>query len=429
LTIALTAWSTPGFAQAGPPSGGYAPMLQKVTPAVVNISVIQVQSSDQTPLGRDPFFRQFEQERPGPRSAGSGVIVDAGRGLVLTNHHVIANAKSITVTLRDRRELTAEVVGSDPGTDVALLKVPADGLTAIAIGDSDQLAVGDIVLAIGNPFGIGQTVTSGIVSALGRSLKMEGFEDFVQTDAAINPGNSGGALVNARGELVGINTAIIGGSRGGGGNVGIGFAIPSNMAQAVMRQLQQYGEVRRGRIGVSAEDVTPRVATQKSLPVREGALVTRVDAKSPAEAAGVRAGDVIVSFNGLPVRSQSDLRNRLALVPVGGRAELAIMRQSESIRAAMAVAAVGAVTVSGGSATVPQLQGARFSDSADGVVVASVDAGSAAFTVGLRGGDLLDSISRQPVAKVADIPRLIQGRDRFTLTLLRGDSKVSLVVQ
>ncbi len=243
-----------------------APILKRTTPAVVNIATRGRVSIQQNPLFSDPFFRRFFDLPPAPRqrrvhSVGSGVIVDAQEGYVLTNHHVIANADKIFVKLRDRRQFTAELVGADPATDIAVLKIPPEDLTALAIGDSDALEVGDFVIAIGNPFGIGQTVTSGIVSALRRSgLGIEGFEDFIQTDASINPGNSGGALVTLRGDLIGINTAIIGPS---GGNVGIGFAIPINMARRVMAQLIAHGEMRRGRLGVSTQDLTPDLAAAR----------------------------------------------------------------------------------------------------------------------------------------------------------------------
>lgn len=243
-----------------------APLLAEVTPAVVNISVESRQTDDLNPLFNDPFFRRFFDLQPMPQepqprrqmSAGSGVIFDAGAGYVLTNHHVVENGDRIVVTLKDRRQFDATLIGSDPGTDIALLKIEAEGLTALDMGDSDRLQVGDYVLAIGNPFGLGQTVTSGIVSALGRSgLNIEGFEGFIQTDASINPGNSGGALVTLDGRLIGINTAIIAPS---GGNVGIGFAVPANMAAAVVAQLIEFGEVQRGTLGVMIQDFTPDLA-------------------------------------------------------------------------------------------------------------------------------------------------------------------------
>src|SRR4051794_19679538 len=275
-----------------------APILEKVTPAVVNIAVLQKSPEEENPLLRDPFFRRFfggpQQSEP-QVAAGSGVIVDAKNGYVITNAHVVKDAKEIQITLRDNRRLPAKLVGADPGTDVAVVKVDPKNLVELKFGDSDVLQVGDFVVAIGNPFGIGQTATSGIVSALGRSgLSVEGYEHFIQTDASINPGNSGGALVNLKGELIGINSAIIGPS---GGNVGIGFAVPSVMARAVMDQLIRFGEVRRGRLGISMEDVAGG----------EGAKVAEVQANSPAAQAGVKPGDVVTALNGRPVRGAAEL--------------------------------------------------------------------------------------------------------------------------
>ena len=307
-----------------------APLLERVTPGVVNIAVRSRVPVQTNPLFDDPFFRRFFDlpELPPQRrdvlSAGSGVIVDAGRGYVLTNNHVIAGAQGIQVTLKDRRAYPARLVGSDPETDVALLRIDAPGLAAVALGDSDRLEVGDVVVAIGNPFGLGQTVTSGIVSALGRGgLGIEGYEDFIQTDASINPGNSGGALVNSKGELVGINTAILGPT---GGNIGIGFAVPVNMAQAVMAQLIEHGEVRRGQLGVVVQDLTPDLADAMDLDLRGGAVVTRVAPGSSAEDAGLRQGDVIVGLNGLPVDDAADLRNMIGLMPVGAELDIVLYR-------------------------------------------------------------------------------------------------------
>jgi len=278
--------------------------------------------------------------------------VDAARGLVLTNNHVIRDAQEIVVTLKNGRHLKARLVGTDPGTDIALLRVPAEGLTAIRLGDSDAISVGDFVVAIGNPFGIGQTVTSGIVSALGRSgLGIEGYEDFIQTDASINPGNSGGALVNLKGELVGINTAIIGPS---GGNVGIGFAVPVNMARQVMAQIERFGEVRRGRLGVTTTDLTHEAARQLGVKATEGALVVAVETGSAADKAGLRKGDVVLSANGRPIRGSADVRNRAGLTPIGEEITLTVERPGKG-RTEMRVR-VGepfAVTGSAGEA-VPQ---------------------------------------------------------------------------
>ncbi|CAO3372416.1 HtrA protease/chaperone protein / Serine protease (Protease DO) (EC 3.4.21.-) [Azospirillum argentinense] len=305
-----------------------APMLEQVTPAVVNIAVLSRAPQAENPLLRDPFFRRFfnvpEQQARPQVSAGSGVIVDARRGYVITNAHVVENAQEIAVTLKDRRRLRAKLVGRDAATDIALLKIEAEKLTALPWGDSDQLKVGDFLVAIGNPFGLGQTVTSGIVSALGRSgLKIEGYEDFIQTDASINPGNSGGALVNFNGELVGINTAIIGPA---GGSVGIGFAVPVSIVRSVMEQLVEYGEVRRGRLGVSIQDLTPDLADSMNLAGDAGAVIAQVERGSAAERAGFRSGDVVTAVNGRPVRSATDFRNRMGLVRAGTPLQVTVLR-------------------------------------------------------------------------------------------------------
>ena len=310
-----------------------APMLEPVMPAVVNISVRSRVEERSNPLLEDPFFRRFfgvpeEMEERRSReveSAGSGVIVDGRQGYILTNHHVIADADEVRVTLLDGRWFVARRIGSDPATDVALLQIDVTGLAEIRFADSDRLRVGDFVAAIGNPFGLGQTVTSGIVSGLGRTgLIPEGYEDFIQTDASINPGNSGGALVDSRGRLVGLNSAILAPS---GSNVGIGFAVPSNIARHVMRQLLEHGEVRRGRIGLLVQTLTPDLADAMDLPRGAGALVSQVAPGSPAEAAGIVRGDVIVSMDGEPVRSSADLRARVGLLPVGRAVTLLVLHE------------------------------------------------------------------------------------------------------
>ena len=311
----------------GAPMQTLAPVVSRITPGVVGISV-KGRVREDNPLFQDPMFRRFfnfhgpiERET---QAAGSGVIVDAARGYVLTNAHVVENASSIEVTLKDNRRFNARLIGRDPETDIAVLQIPANNLTAVPMGDSDRLQVGDFVLAIGNPFGLGQTVTSGIVSALGRSgLGIEGYEDFIQTDASINPGNSGGPLVDLQGRIVGINTAIVAPS---GANVGIGFAVPINMARQVMDQLVAYGEIRRGRIGVALQDLTPDLTEALGTRRTQGAVIARVEPGSPAERAGLRPNDLIVAINGAPMRSASELRNRVGLSRIGDEVELTIDR-------------------------------------------------------------------------------------------------------
>ena len=337
-----------------------APIVNQVTPAVVNVSVVTRSPMEDNPLFRDPFFRRFFNvpDRPQRReqAAGSGVIIDAARGFVLTNHHVIRNAEQVLVTLKDRRQFQARIVGADPGTDVAVLHIDARDIAALRFGDSDHLSVGDYVLAIGNPFGIGQTVTSGIISALGRSgLSPEGYEDFIQTDASINPGNSGGALVNLRGELIGINTAIIGPA---GGNVGIGFAVPSNMARAVLNQIVSFGEVRRGRLGIEMVDLTFDIARKLGVATLAGVVVAAVQPGSPAEKAGLRERDIVVAMNGRPVNSAAELRARLGLTAVGEDVELRVIRGGETRTVRVKIAPVQQMSDAEGQ-SVPQLPGLR----------------------------------------------------------------------
>ena len=419
-----------------------APLLEKITPAVVNISVATMAPQHHNPLFRDPFFRRFfdlpdnAPARP-QQSAGSGVIVDAARGLVLSNHHVVARADSVMVTLKDNRRFEAEILGSDSGTDIALLRIEADGLTALPIGDSDALEVGDFVIAIGNPFGIGQTVTSGIVSALGRSgINVEGYEDFIQTDASINPGNSGGALVSLHGELVGINTAIIGPS---GGNVGIGFAVPVNIATAVMHQLSEHGEMQRGKIGVMIQDLTPDLAEALDLDIERGAVVSRVESDSPAEHAGLQAGDVIVAVNGSKVEGSRDLRNSIGLVRVGEEIEIDIQRERRRIRLNVQVggadigASLGAVDVP------PALRGAMLRDLAqgdpaygriNGVIAAEVERDSPAARNGIRPGDVIVAVNRRRVHNTEELETAFdQAGQVLALNIVRGNGQLYIVIR
>jgi Do/DeqQ family serine protease len=415
-----------------------APVLKEVTPAVVNIAVLSPSPLENNPLYQDPFFRRFFNlpDKPKPQvSAGSGVIVDAAKGYVLTNHHVIKDATQMVVTLKDRRQFDAKLVGTDPGTDIAVLKIEPRNLTALKLGDSDTLSVGDFVLAIGNPFGLGQTVTSGIVSALGRSgLDIEGYEDFIQTDASINPGNSGGALVNLAGELVGINTAIIGPA---GANVGIGFAVPINMARAVTEQIIRYGEVRRGWLGVETQDLTPDLAESLGLNRSEGAIVLDVESGSPAERAGLRKKDVVVAANGRPVRNSADLRNRVALVPVDEMVEMSVLRDRKPITVKAKVAPpLAAITAKGQQ--LPQLPGALFGNlergmpgygKIEGVVVLAVENDSKAHLYGLRPGDIVYGVNRRKVRTVAELGAVLKAAEgRIALSLRRGDYRLTIVI-
>jgi serine protease DegQ len=327
-----------------------APMLARVTPGVVNIAV-KGRVKEENPLLQDPFFRRFfnlpQRSQPEERetqATGSGVIVDAANGYVLTNGHVTENATRIEVTTKENRRFTAKLIGTDSDTDVAVLQIPAESLTAVPTGDSDRLQVGDFVLAVGNPFGLGQTVTSGIVSALGRSgLGIEGYEDFIQTDASINPGNSGGPLVNLQGQVVGINTAIL---APGGGNIGIGFAVPINMARRVMEQLVRYGEVKRGRIGVAIQDLTPDLARSMSTQHTTGAVIARVEPGSPAERAGLHTGDLVVAANGVPIRSGTQLRNVIGLSRIGDEVSLTVDRRGAEQKVGVRVAQASATASS-----------------------------------------------------------------------------------
>ncbi|OGT34694.1 MAG: serine endoprotease DegQ [Gammaproteobacteria bacterium RBG_16_51_14] len=418
-----------------------APMLEKVTPAVVNIATEGRIELRQNPLFDDPFFRRFFNVPNQPierktQSLGSGVIVDAKRGLVLTNNHVIANAVQITVTLRDGRHPAAELVGTDPETDIALIKIPVDGLTKLETADSDQLRVGDFVVAIGNPFGLGQTVTSGIISALSRSgLGIEGYEDFIQTDASINPGNSGGALVNLRGELVGINTAIFSQS---GGNIGIGFAIPINLALQVMEQLLDSGEVKRGFLGVVAQDLNPDLAEAFGLAGQQGAIVAEVMADSPASEAGLMPGDIVVSINGRPVSNANEVRNRIGLLPVGEKMQFDILRNGKQ-KTLTVVVSEGKTSDRAPSAVNKRLEGVTVGNieqdspvygKVEGVIVVNVERGSIAWRNGLRRGDIITSVNRLQVKSLDDFLDAVNKKEEaLLLRILRGNAAAFLVIK
>jgi serine protease DegQ len=422
-----------------------APILAEVTPAVVNISVESRQTAELNPLFNDPFFRRFFDMQPFPQqpqqrrqmSAGSGVIFDADEGYVLTNHHVVENGDRIVVTLKDRRQFDAELIGSDPGTDIALLKIESENLTALDLGDSDRLQVGDYVLAIGNPFGLGQTVTSGIVSALGRSgLNIEGYEDFIQTDASINPGNSGGALVTLDGRLVGINTAIIAPS---GGNVGIGFAVPVNMADAVVVQLIEFGEVQRGQLGVTIQDFTPDLAEALSLESGVGAVITQVEPDSAAEAAGLQPGDLIISVDGRPITGSADLRSQIGLKRLGRSIEIEILREGQILTLMATLRKGAALGERTGERGFGRLSGAELRDLQPGdplygdvlgVLVAQVETSSQAARSGLEAGDIILAANRVPVTSVADLrQQLASIEGALALTIQRGSARIFLLIR
>lgn len=418
-----------------------APMLEDVLPSVVNISTEGRVSAGSSPFQSDPFFERFFNMMPDsqPRqrrtqSLGSGVIIDSESGYVVTNHHVIENADQIRVRLDDGRSFEAKVVGADPEADVAVIQIPAQGLKAINIGDSDSLRVGDFVVAIGNPFGLSQTATSGIVSALGRSgLGIEGYEDFIQTDASINQGNSGGALVNLRGELIGVNTAIL---ARGGGNVGIGFAIPVNMVVSLTAQIIEFGEVRRGRLGVHIQDLTPELAQAFGVDAGSGALISKVIPDSAAKAADLREGDVITMVNGRAIKGATELRNVIGLARADEEIELTYIRDRKSFNKKIRIRAV--VAESGRGIQISEsFEGARLEDVDDsssqngqpGIRVVEVASGSAAWQAGLRSGDIILSVNRQWVFSLEDLVQIVNGRTSgLLLNIQRGESALFLVI-
>lgn len=417
------------------PVPSLSPIVKKVSPAVVNIATRGTirDRGPQNPLLDDPFFRRFFDVPPdsGPRerpfqSAGSGVIFDAKAGYIVTNAHVVENASEITVTLQDGRDLKAAVVGSDEPSDVAVLKVKSDTtLVQIGLGDSAKVEVGDFVLAIGNPFGLQHTVTSGIISGLSRSgINPDGYEDFIQTDASINPGNSGGALVNLRGELIGINTAILSRS---GGNIGIGFAIPVNMAHSVMDQLIKYGSVKRGQLGVSMYTVTPDIAHSLGLANAMGALVSQVVEGSPAEKAGIHTGDVITSVNGQPVKSNSELRNSIGLMRVGDKVEIGLLRDGKPLKVTAVIADTTATTQAGPPESIHKgFEGATLADAPDGggALVKSVEPGSAAAQSGLRNNDVIMGANRGRVTNLQQLRERAKGASVLVLEVRRGNSVI-----
>jgi len=422
----------------GQPLPSLAPMLEKVTPAVVNIST-KTRVKVRDPFFDDPVFRQMFGLNGGARerveqSLGSGVIVDAAKGYVLTNNHVVGSADDITVTLQDGRNFKGKLIGTDPETDVAVVQIQGTDLKALPLANSDQLRVGDFVVAVGDPFGLGQTATSGIVSALRRSgLGNSGYQNFIQTDASINPGNSGGALVNLRGELVGINTMIFSPS---GGNVGIGFAIPTNLSSEVMQQLIAHGKVSRGTLGIDTQEITPRIAQVLGLKNSNGVVVTRVSNGSVADQADVQTGDVITAIDGKPLRSPQELRNAEGLLPVGSSVKLTITRSGTPRDITLKLTPEKLATLDGGKLDA-RLVGVTFSElpqnlrsqGVAGVQVAAVAKGSRADQGGLKQGDILLGIGNLRVTGLNTMQRLAGANPRQLLLLVVSGDEGTRYVQ
>ncbi|HEX7382085.1 MAG TPA: Do family serine endopeptidase [Nevskiaceae bacterium] len=416
-----------------------APMLKNVLPAVVNIAVSGVEEVN-NPLMQNPLFQQFfgmqgqQKEQEQFEAIGSGVIVDAAKGYILTNNHVIANAKSIKVTLKDGRSFNAKLIGHDKPSDLAVLQIKADDLTALPFANSNDVQVGDFVAAIGDPFGLGQTVTAGIVSALGRTTSIGGFQDFIQTDASINPGNSGGALVNMKGQLVGINSEILSKS---GGNLGIGFAIPSDLAHHVMDELIAHGKINHGEIGVVVQQLTPALAKALGLKVEKGVIITKVEPDSPAAKAGIKADDVIVSANGQKVTSVLQIRNAVGLLEVGQTVKLGVMQDGAlrdiDVKVGPKTSAVetrtgelfkGLQGADYAALTQPNSNGVRH-----GITVSHVQAGSPAQQSGLQDGDVIVSVNNHAVSTLAEFQKLAhKDQAQLLLRVERGTGAMFLLL-
>ena len=426
----------------GQPVPSLAPLVREASPAVVNIATRGTVDSPTNPFMDDPFFRRFfgvppQQRQREVRSAGSGVIVDAGNGYIITNHHVIENADEIEIFLKDNRSLSAKVVGSDPGTDIAVIQVEdVQGLVQMPLGNSDKIEVGDFVVAIGNPFGLQHTVTSGIVSALGRTgISRDGYEDFIQTDASINPGNSGGALIDLEGRLIGINSAIFSGS---GGNIGIGFAIPVNIAKTIMAQLLEFGEVRRGLLGVSISDVTAETAEALGLDDEiQGALVQEVVSDSAAETAGIEVGDVIVAVDGEEITSAADLRTTVGLRRSGETVRIEVLREGKRRRMSATLTELSSMQQVAAGDIHPGLEGAELTNyegqegkfEGRGILIETLEAGSPAALRGLRPNDIIATVNRVRVRSVRELREVAEDQSLLILGIRRGSRDLLLQIR
>lgn len=415
-----------------------APMVEKARPAVVNIATTGHVDIQKHPLLNDPFFKRFFEgysdlpQRKETKSLGSGVVIDAEKGFIVTNHHVVEDAQEIAITMHNGHHFDAKLIGSDPEVDVAILQADIEGLQAIPFGDSDTLRVGDFAVAIGNPFGLGQTVTSGIVSALGRTgLGIEGYENFIQTDASINPGNSGGALVNLKGELIGINTAIL--AAGGQGNVGIGFAIPINMVRKIADQLIEYGEVRRGMLGVIMQNLTPELSRAFGLDLHQGVVISQVIEDTAAEEAGLEVGDIVVAINGKPIKSASAMRNMVGLLRVGDEMDISVIRDGKKRTMRAVIGDVRDYTLAGTKIN-QRLAGATIEEKEQNgktmLVVTEVEQGSAAWNAHLREGDIILSVNRRPVKTLVDLQKMVSEKDaHILLNIQRGRTALFVLIE
>jgi serine protease Do/serine protease DegQ len=439
VTIAPALSDAPVLGDGGAATPTLAPFLKRIAPAVVNISAT-AGTGGIAGAADDPLM-QFLFGLPNAsalaqRSTGSGVIIDAKTGLIVTNHHLIVGAGRIVVTLKDRHAYEATLVGSDPGIDLALLRIGAGNLVALPLGDSDKLEVGDYIVAIGNPFGLGQTASTGIVSALGLTeVGIEDYEDFIQTDAPMNPGNSGGALVNLRGELVGINTAIMSVA---GGNVGIAFAIPINMARFSVEQILKHGEVRRGWLGVRIQDLTPNIAAVMGISATQGAIVNQLHPDGPAKQAGIQPGDVIVSVNGKAVRDAGQFRNVIGMTPIGEIVRATVLREGAPIGLSMRVEKLPEGPTPSGVEGQGPLAGARFDaippasplyGKEKGVMVIGIAVQARLFRAGLRPGDVIVAVNNRSIGTVEELNAIATGTGPWTLNVKRDGADLFLVLQ